>query len=279
MISEIVNTLLLTYVASEYVVATYNDGNDFVFSGQHNNYTNVFLSSPSKNHHNKKKTTTMTTMKKSTSLIVIICAVILVNILDHHVVGVSSLVGQGLDVLEYFSYVVRFVLAATSYIITLFVDINRRYFFGGVQYVGGGDSNAGGGGSTSSSSEEDHHDDGDEDDDAETRQQERTQSSRRKQKQKRRRRRRHYHGLVLPCRAFLPRVGRSFVRVLPAYPFLAVLISFVFMFVISIWEFFKLPERWLQWPIYYGTLYGPFVYVYCTVKRQILCTDGYTLPS
>ena len=274
MISEIANTLLLTYVASEYVVATYNDGNDFVFSGQQNNYTNVFLPSPSKNH--KKKMT----MTKSTSLIVIIVVVILVNILDHHIVGMSSLVGQGLDVLENYSYVVRFVLAATSYIITLFVDINRRYFFGGVQYVGGGDSSGGGrggvgAGSTSSSSDVDHNDD--EGDDV-TRQQERT-SGKTSSRRKRKLRRRHYHRLVLPCHAFLPRVGRSFVRVLPAYPFLAVLISFVFMFVISIWEFFNLPERWLQWPIYYGTLYGPFVYVYCTVKRQILCTDGYTLPS
>jgi hypothetical protein len=60
---------------------------------------------------------------------------------------------------------------------------------------------------------------------------------------------------------------------------LAVLISFIFMFVISIWDFLKLPEEWLQWPIYYGTLYGPFVYVYCTVKRQVLCMDGYSLPS
>mmetsp|Transcript_55448 Transcript_55448/g.134637 ORF Transcript_55448/g.134637 Transcript_55448/m.134637 type:complete len:188 (-) Transcript_55448:279-842(-) len=186
----------------------------------------------------------------------------------------SSLVGQGLDVLENYSYVVRFVVAATSYIITLFVDINRRFFFGG--HVGG-DRNGGGGGDRTSSSSDD--DDDDDDDGHDNNNDEPRQQRTKKKNSSRRKRKRLRHRLVLPCREFLPRVGRSFLRVLPAYPFLAVLISFVFMFVISIWEVLKLPEEWLQWPIYYGTLYGPFVYVYCTVKRQILCLDGCTLPS
>ena len=68
---------------------------------------------------------------------------------------------------------------------------------------------------------------------------------------------------------FLIRVGLAFCKVLPAYPFLAVLISVVFMFVINLWEALHLPLEWLNAPIYYGTLYGPFAWVYVSVKRQV----------
>ena len=67
---------------------------------------------------------------------------------------------------------------------------------------------------------------------------------------------------------FLPAVAWAFLRVIPVYPFLAVLISFVFLFVIAIVEGLGLPEDWLNWPIYYGTLYGPFSYVYWRVKHS-----------
>jgi hypothetical protein len=77
---------------------------------------------------------------------------------------------------------------------------------------------------------------------------------------------------------FLPKVGWTFLRVLPAYPFLAVLISFGFLFVISLCEFLHLPLEWLNWPIYYGTLYGPFSFVYWKVKQQVV-EDRSTLPS
>jgi hypothetical protein len=80
------------------------------------------------------------------------------------------------------------------------------------------------------------------------------------------------------CSDFLPRVGWTFLRVLPAYPFLAVLISFGFLFVINIFEFLRLPLELLNWPIYYGTLYGPFSFVYFKVKQRVV-EDRSTLPS
>ena len=46
----------------------------------------------------------------------------------------------------------------------------------------------------------------------------------------------HRRSPLLTLRVFLAKVGWAFLRVLPAYPFLAVLISFVFLFVINIWE-------------------------------------------
>jgi hypothetical protein len=71
-------------------------------------------------------------------------------------------------------------------------------------------------------------------------------------------------------KVFLPKVGWEFLKVLPWYPFLAVLVSFVFLFVINIWEFLHLNTQLLNAPIYFGTLYGPFAWVYVHVKKSIL---------
>lgn len=69
---------------------------------------------------------------------------------------------------------------------------------------------------------------------------------------------------------FLRRVAAAFGRILPVYPFLAVLISFGFLVVINVFEFLHLPLEYLNRPIYYGTLYGPFSLVYWNVKRRVL---------
>jgi hypothetical protein len=82
----------------------------------------------------------------------------------------------------------------------------------------------------------------------------------------------------MTLRTFASKVGVAFCQVLPAYPFLAVLISFVFMFVISIWEALHLPLEWLNAPIYYGTLYGPFAWVYVLVKQRV-AEEQYSLPA
>lgn len=74
--------------------------------------------------------------------------------------------------------------------------------------------------------------------------------------------------LTLPN--FLRQVAIAFLRVLPVYPFLAVLISFLFLFVISAFEALHLPLELLNMPIYYGTLYGPFSYIYYNVKRRVI---------
>jgi len=84
--------------------------------------------------------------------------------------------------------------------------------------------------------------------------------------------------IPISFRSFGRRVGWVFLRVLPAYPVLAVLISFVFMFVIRLWEVLALPEEWLNGPIYYGVLYGPFGWVYVEVKRQVF-EEVFSLPS
>lgn len=77
---------------------------------------------------------------------------------------------------------------------------------------------------------------------------------------------------------FLRVVGMAFLHVAPVYPFLAVLISFGFLFVIRLFELFHWPLEILNWPIYYGTLYGPFSVIYLRVKRQYV-HQGQALPS
>lgn len=77
---------------------------------------------------------------------------------------------------------------------------------------------------------------------------------------------------------FLPLLGVATLRVLPLYPFLAVFISFIFLFVITIFENLGMPIEILNWPIYYGTLYGPFSYIYFQIKEQVL-KEKNTLPT
>ena len=94
-------------------------------------------------------------------------------------------------------------------------------------------------------------------------------------------------GLYLDCRriqknltvaGFASRVGTCFLYILPIYPFMAVFISFGFFLVITVFDFLHLPEAWLNMPIYYGTLYGPFSLVYLRVKRKY-AEEHQSLPT
>ena len=87
------------------------------------------------------------------------------------------------------------------------------------------------------------------------------------------------------CRISIPQflrvVFQSFLYMLPIYPFLAALISFGFLFLITTFEFFHWPLEYLNNPIYYGTLYGPLSLLYWNVKKRLLLHQQHipTLPS
>jgi hypothetical protein len=55
---------------------------------------------------------------------------------------------------------------------------------------------------------------------------------------------------------------------IPVYPFIAVIISFIFLFVITAFEQLHLQTAVLNGPIYYFTLYGPLMLTYWDVKRK-----------
>jgi len=48
--------------------------------------------------------------------------------------------------------------------------------------------------------------------------------------------------------------------------------------VITFFEKFNLPLQWLNNPIYYGVLYGPFSLIYWNVKKRIIIEDVEILP-
>mmetsp|Transcript_31266 Transcript_31266/g.47296 ORF Transcript_31266/g.47296 Transcript_31266/m.47296 type:complete len:215 (+) Transcript_31266:45-689(+) len=85
------------------------------------------------------------------------------------------------------------------------------------------------------------------------------------------------HSPTMTHASFLEKVAMQFLKILPVYPFLAVIISFVFMIIVTAFENLRLPFHWLNWPVYYGTLYGPFSIVYFQVKKEV-CQEKFLLP-
>lgn len=85
------------------------------------------------------------------------------------------------------------------------------------------------------------------------------------------------HAAPWSNRYFLRQLMQSFCRLLPVYPFLAVVISFGFLFVITVFEKLNLPMEILNMPIYYGTLYGPLMMLYWDVKKTV-ARSGNVLP-
>jgi len=68
--------------------------------------------------------------------------------------------------------------------------------------------------------------------------------------------------------SFLLNVGKSCLVLAPVCPWLSVLISCCFFLLISVFDFVGLDTKILNWPIYYGTLYGPFAFVFIDVKKK-----------
>lgn len=78
-------------------------------------------------------------------------------------------------------------------------------------------------------------------------------------------------------RYFIKQLIQSFIRLLPVYPFLAVVISFGFLFVITLFEKLHIKSDILNAPIYYGTIYGPLMMMYWDVKKTVV-RSGNVLP-
>ena len=230
MISEIVNSLFLTYLASEYIVSSSSSS-----SSRSSSSRTRIISGNDKSINNNSNTYNYNILR------FLICLVIITNLLDHHYLNFSSLFETTMSITKtkktsinnvmhsyYFIIPMKFCLAASSYVLALYIDVHYDR-------------------QRSSSNNSDNS--------------KNSKSSKIRRK-------------ILPFKSvFLPKVLWTFLKILPAYPFLAVLISFLFLFVVDIWEYiFHLPLEWLNKPIYYGTLYGPFAYTYVYVKKEILIT-------
>jgi len=73
----------------------------------------------------------------------------------------------------------------------------------------------------------------------------------------------------LDVNTFAKELGSTILLFVPIFPWVAIIISFFFFLAVSVLDFVGLPVDFLNWPIYYGTLYGPFSLVYMRVKRRI----------
>lgn len=73
---------------------------------------------------------------------------------------------------------------------------------------------------------------------------------------------------------FMPHVIRGLKWVLPVFPFLMVAFSLFFFLLVCLCEAVKIDPHFLNYPIYYGTLYGPFSLVYWNVKKEMLKSTG-----
>ena len=65
---------------------------------------------------------------------------------------------------------------------------------------------------------------------------------------------------------FIGEVGAAMLRLLPVFPLFSLVIAFALLEVGEACERMGLPTAWLNGPIYYGMFYGPFAYVYISVK-------------
>lgn len=201
MISEVVNALFITYVATEYTVSSSSSSSPPSDGNTTNSSCFGLLR-------------LLTQQQRRIALLAI--AVVVVNVLDQ-VTGAGTIAHQ---VVDKFLHVPKVIFAAILYVLALYKDCKTAVTVHGSSK------------STSFNFKTD----------------------------------------------FLPRVLRAFCLILPVYPVAAVLISFGFLFVINLFELLHLPVSLLNWPIYYGTLYGPFSYIYFTVKRNVVAESQNILP-
>eukprot|EP00397_Hematodinium_sp_SG-2012_P067705 GEMP01106152.1.p1 GENE.GEMP01106152.1~~GEMP01106152.1.p1 ORF type:complete len:198 (+),score=21.27 GEMP01106152.1:135-728(+) len=64
-------------------------------------------------------------------------------------------------------------------------------------------------------------------------------------------------------------IGVSVLQCIVIFPIVSVLLACCFLVIDSIVLFLHFPDSFLNWPIYYGVLYGPFSATYILTMREI----------
>ena len=65
---------------------------------------------------------------------------------------------------------------------------------------------------------------------------------------------------------FIGALQEAIGRLIPLFPLFSLAFAFLFLEIGELCEHYGLPTLWLNDPIYYGVLYGPFSYLYVRVK-------------
>uniref|UniRef100_A0A7S2TWI8 Uncharacterized protein n=1 Tax=Lotharella oceanica TaxID=641309 RepID=A0A7S2TWI8_9EUKA len=76
----------------------------------------------------------------------------------------------------------------------------------------------------------------------------------------------------LESRQFLVHFALATIQTAVLMPFLATALASLFLLLASACQFLGIGTEWLNYPIYYGVLYGPWAGVYVLVKRR--CVTG-----
>jgi hypothetical protein len=66
---------------------------------------------------------------------------------------------------------------------------------------------------------------------------------------------------------FFAQVFRSILILIPLFPMFAVVIAAGFLLIGFLMQLLQISTDYLNWPIYYGVMYGPFAFIYIDVKR------------
>ena len=62
----------------------------------------------------------------------------------------------------------------------------------------------------------------------------------------------------------------AFAQTVLLMPLIAIAFGCIFLVVLSFCQLIHVSTDWLNWPIYYGVLYGPWSFVYVLVKRRCI---------
>lgn len=234
MLSEVVNALYLTYLATEYNNLS-SSGNSNTSSGR------KAYSAYNHNYNDDVRSTNLGVAVNTNQRIRIITMVVVIWNMFDYISGFGDLIHQFFDFI-FLYHIPRIVFVATSYIVTLYYDC----YFAVRRHI------------------------------HQQQQQEQQQVG---DNQPITKESLLLLSSILSWKSFLPRIFRYFIRTLPIYPIMAVLISFIFLFVITIFEILHISTDILNAPIYYGTLYGPFSYIYYHVKHDIISEQNRTTIS
>ena len=79
---------------------------------------------------------------------------------------------------------------------------------------------------------------------------------------------RTHAGQALTPLAFARILIVSVLESLPILPIIACIVAFSFLVLVSLCQWLALPTSWLNWPIYFGVLYGPFATIFFVARRR-----------
>ena len=79
---------------------------------------------------------------------------------------------------------------------------------------------------------------------------------------------RTHAGQALTPLAFARILMVSVLESLPILPIIACVVAFAFLVLVSLCQWLALPTSWLNWPIYFGVLYGPFATIFFVARRR-----------